>query len=103
MRYAGMLAGLILGGRSRLLGAVVGGILGYQAGVILEKVQKKASSRNARSPVGDPGSSLESMNRYPEEEMLEAMRRDEEDPDTQAAELDDILGSVSGKAGKRTG
>ncbi|MFO7982254.1 MAG: hypothetical protein R6V08_02270 [Desulfuromonadales bacterium] len=102
MRYAGMLAGLILGGRSRLLGALVGGVLGYQAGAILEAA-RKASSRNARSLRNVPGSSLESSNRYPEEQMLEAMRRDEEDPEKQAAELDDILGSVSGTAGKATG
>lgn len=102
MRYAGMLAGLILGGRSRFLGALVGGFLGYQAGAILEAARRE-TSRKGRSLRSDAGSSLEHMNRYPEEEMLEAMRRDEEDPEKQAAELDDILGSVSGKAGKTTG
>lgn len=102
MRYAGMLAGLILGGRSRLLGTLVGGFLGYQAGVILEAARRE-TSRNVRSRRGDSGSSLESLNRYPEEEMLEAMRRDEEDPEKLATELDDTLGSVSGTAGKTTG
>ncbi|NIQ98170.1 MAG: hypothetical protein GWO11_06535, partial [Desulfuromonadales bacterium] len=78
MKYTAMLAGALLGSRSRLAGALVGGVLGYQVGLILEGAQKIAA-RTSSGRRGD-APSVPGPTRYPEEDLVEAMRRTEDDP-----------------------
>jgi hypothetical protein len=71
--------------RRGLGGAVLGAGVGWALGALL------APRSSARLP------EEEHYRRYPEEEILDALREAEDEPEVEGAEMDDLYREVSGK------